>query len=91
LSLTQTLRQEFFGSGVKVVNVFTGPLEEDWRQPLPPPKVEPDRLAAQIVKALQQGLEDVVVGPVAEDIDKRWRDDPALLAREMIHWQGDVS
>ncbi|MEM7429529.1 MAG: SDR family NAD(P)-dependent oxidoreductase, partial [Pseudomonadota bacterium] len=36
LSLAQSLRAELRGSGVKVVNGFIGPLEEDWRQPLPP-------------------------------------------------------
>jgi NAD(P)-dependent dehydrogenase (short-subunit alcohol dehydrogenase family)/uncharacterized OB-fold protein len=63
-SLSQCLRGEFAGSGVKVVNVLFGPLEESWRQPLPPPKVTPKRLADTIVHALQQGIENVTLGPV---------------------------
>jgi NAD(P)-dependent dehydrogenase (short-subunit alcohol dehydrogenase family)/uncharacterized OB-fold protein len=82
-SLSQCLRGEFSGSGVKVINVLCGPLEESWRQPLPPPKVTPARLAATIVHALQQGIEDVTLGPVAEDIVRRFRDDPFVLEREL--------
>lgn len=82
-SLSQCLRSEFAGSGVKVVNVLFGPLEESWRQPLPPPKVTSDQLAASVVHALQQGIETVSLGPVAQDIVLRWKDDPTLLEREL--------
>ena len=83
LSLTQCLRAEFAGSGVKVVNVLFGPLEESWRQPLPPPKVTPQRLADSVVHALQQGIENVTLGPVAEDIVRRYKEDPFVLEREL--------
>lgn len=82
-SLSQCLRGEFAGSGVKIVNILFGPLEESWRQPLPPPKVTTARLASAIVHALQQGIETVALGPVAEDVMARWRDDPAVLEREL--------
>jgi NAD(P)-dependent dehydrogenase (short-subunit alcohol dehydrogenase family)/uncharacterized OB-fold protein len=83
LSLSQCLRSEFAGSGVKVVNILFGPLEESWRQPLPPPKVTPASLAAAIVRALQLGLETVALGPVAEDVMQRFREDPLVLEREL--------
>jgi NAD(P)-dependent dehydrogenase (short-subunit alcohol dehydrogenase family)/uncharacterized OB-fold protein len=86
-SLSQSLRSEFAGCGVKVVNVLFGPLEESWRQPLPPPKVSPRRLADAIVDALQQGIENVTLGPVAEDIVRRFRDDPFVLERELMQSQ----
>ena len=86
-SLSQSLRGEFSGSGVKVVNVLFGPLEESWRQPLPPPKVTPKRLADTIVDALREGLENVTLGPVAEDIVRRFRDDPFVLERELMQAQ----
>lgn len=82
-SLSQCLRGEFAGSGVKVVNILFGPLEESWRQPLPPPKVTVERLASAVVHALQQGIETIALGPVAEDIMARWKDDPAVLEREL--------
>ena len=86
-SLSQCLRGEFAGSGVKVVNVLFGPLEESWRQPLPPPKVTPKRLADTIVDALRQGIENVTLGPVAEDIVRRFKDDPFVLERELTQAQ----
>ena len=86
-SLSQSLRGEFADSGVKVVNVLFGPLEESWRQPLPPPKVTPRRLADTVVQALQQGIENVTLGPVAEDIVRRFKDDPFVLERELLQAQ----
>lgn len=82
-SLAQCLRAEFAGSGVKVVNVLCGPLEESWRQPLPPPKVTPDRVAGAVVNALVEGIENVTLGLVAEDVVRRYREDPFVLEREL--------
>lgn len=86
-SLSQCLRAEFAGSGVKVVNVLFGPLDESWRQPLPPPKVTPSALAKATVEALQQGIENVTLGPVAEDVIRRFREDPMVLERELAQIQ----
>ena len=49
------------------------------------PKVTPQRLADTIVHALQQGIENVTLGPVAEDIVHRFKDDPFVLERELMH------
>ena len=49
----------------------------------PAPKVTPVQLARSVVQALRQGIETVALGPVAEDIVQRWRDDPMLLEREL--------
>jgi NAD(P)-dependent dehydrogenase (short-subunit alcohol dehydrogenase family)/uncharacterized OB-fold protein len=87
LSLSQGLRAEFTGSGVKVINVLFGPLEESWRQPLPPPKVTPKRLADTVVNALFEGIEDVTLGPVAEDVVRRYKEDPFVLERELTQLQ----
>ncbi|MGI9483484.1 MAG: SDR family NAD(P)-dependent oxidoreductase [Hyphomicrobiales bacterium] len=86
-SLSQCLRSEFLGSGVKVMNVLFGPIEEDWRQPLPPPKVTPEALAKAVVGGLQQGLEELSVGAVAEDVVARWKEDPRVLERELTQAQ----
>ena len=82
-ALSQSLRAGFVGSGIKVINGFLGPLEEAWRQPLPPPKVTPHAVAKAAVAALVQGIEQFCVGPIAEDIYARWRRDPAALEREL--------
>ena len=83
-SLSQNLRADLTGSGVKVINVLSGPLDDAWNQSLLPPKVSPAQLASAVVDALQQGIENVTLGPVAEDIVQRFREDPMLLERELI-------
>ncbi|MEM9631292.1 MAG: SDR family NAD(P)-dependent oxidoreductase [Pseudomonadota bacterium] len=82
-SLSQSLRGEFRSSGLRVMTVFTGPTDDDWYQPLPPPKVTPNALARAVVSGLQQGLEDVWCGDVAGEIRDRWRRDPKVLEREL--------
>jgi len=83
LSAAQCLRAELRPGGVKVVNVFFGPLDTEWFQTVPPPKVTPEALAKAVVKALQGGLEDVFVGDIAEDIRARLAANPKALEREL--------
>jgi NAD(P)-dependent dehydrogenase (short-subunit alcohol dehydrogenase family)/uncharacterized OB-fold protein len=83
LSAAQCMRAELRPGGVRVLNVFFGPLETEWFQTVPPPKVAPETLANAVVRALRQGLEDVFVGDVAEDIRQRLAINPKALEREM--------
>ena len=83
LSLSHCLRAELRPGGVKVVNVFTGPLDIEWFQTVPPPKVAPRVVATSIVSALKRGLEDVFVGDVAEDIRQRLAANPKAVEREL--------
>lgn len=82
LSLLQAFRHEMRAAGVRVMSVFTGPVEDEHHQSVPPPKVAPARLAAGILEALLQGREQTCVGDVASDAMARWLADPALYARE---------
>ncbi len=88
LSLSQCQRAEFRSAGLRVMNVFVGPTEDDWHQPLPPPKVLPQTLAKSVVRGLQQGLEDVYCGDVARDLIERFRAGPKILEREMTNGEG---
>jgi NAD(P)-dependent dehydrogenase (short-subunit alcohol dehydrogenase family)/uncharacterized OB-fold protein len=83
LSAAQSLRAELQPGGVKVLNVFFGPLETEWYQSVPPPKVAPSAVARATVRALQQGLEDLFVGDVADDIRARLAVSPKALEREL--------
>jgi NAD(P)-dependent dehydrogenase (short-subunit alcohol dehydrogenase family)/uncharacterized OB-fold protein len=83
LSLAQCLRAELAPAGVRVINVFPGPIEDEWNQELPPPKIAPAGLAAAIVDALRSGGEDVYPGDVAQEWLARWRDNPKALEREL--------
>ncbi|MDQ0315443.1 SDR family NAD(P)-dependent oxidoreductase [Amorphus orientalis] len=83
LSLAQCLRAEFRPAGLRVLNVFPGPVDEAWNQTELPPKVAPRRLAADIVRALEDGLEDLFPDPIARDWYERWRADPKVLELEL--------
>ena len=82
-SLSQNLRNDFRAAGLRVMNVFVGPTEDDWHQELPPPKVLPPALARSVVQGLRDGLEDVYCGDVAKDMIERFRAGPKILEREM--------
>lgn len=82
-SLAQCLRAEMRPAGVRVVNVFPGPIDDEWNQLLPPPKVTPAALANAIVKALRNGIEEVYAGDVAQEWLARWRDNPKALEKEL--------
>ena len=82
-SLAQCLRAEMRPAGVRVVNIYPGPIEDEWNQSLPPPKLAPAAVASAIVKALQDGVEDVFPGDVAQEWLARWRDNPKALEREL--------
>jgi NAD(P)-dependent dehydrogenase (short-subunit alcohol dehydrogenase family) len=83
LSASQSMRAELRPGGVKVLNVFYGPLETEWFQTVPPPKVAPAALAAAVVDALRKGIEDVFVGDVAQDVRARFAVNPKALEREL--------
>lgn len=82
-SLSQCLRAEMRPAGVRVLNVFPGPIDDEWNQLVPPPKLAPDALARAVVRALQDGVEDVYPGDVAQEWLERWRDNPKALEREL--------
>ncbi|MGE4612550.1 MAG: SDR family NAD(P)-dependent oxidoreductase [Paracoccaceae bacterium] len=86
-SLSQTLRAEFRASGLRVMNVYVGPTDDEWHQPLPPPKVAGPALARALVNGLVEGLEDVFCGDFAKDIAERWKRDAKVLERELTGGQ----
>jgi len=83
LSLSQCLRAEMRPAGIRVINVFPGPIDDEWNQNLPPPKLAPAALASAVVNALKEGIEDVYPGEVAQEWLERWRDNPKVLEREL--------
>lgn len=83
LSLSQCLRAEMRPAGIRVLNLFPGPLDHEANQLLPQPKLAPAALAAAVVRALRDGTEDVYPGEVAEDWLARLQEDPKILEREL--------
>ncbi len=82
-SLSQCLRAEMRPAGIRVVHVFPGPIDDEWNQNMPPPKLTPEAVANAIVKALRDGIEDVYPGDVAQEWLERWRENPKVLEREL--------
>lgn len=82
-SLSLSLRGEFRASGLRVMNVYSGPPDDEWHRELPPPKVTADALSRAVVQGLRDGLEDVYCGDVARDIHARWKEDAKVLEREL--------
>ena len=81
LSLSQCLRSELAAGGVRVVNTYVGPIEDEWHQLVPPPKLVPEGIAERVVKGLCQGQEDIPVGAVAEEIFQRLAENPKEIER----------
>lgn len=69
-SFSQSLRAEMLAAGIRVVNVFPGPLA-------------PASLAVAIVESLRAGVEDVYPGDVAQEWYSTWRANPKVLEREL--------
>jgi len=83
LSLSQCLRSEMRAGGVRVINIFPGPIDDEWNQMLPPPKLTPAAVAKAVVDALKDGVEDVYPGDVAQEWLTRWQENPKILEREI--------
>jgi len=82
-ALAQNLRAEMRQAGIRVVNVFPGPIDDEWNQLVPPPKLGAPALANAIVRALRDGVEDIYPGDVAQDIVARFRESQKTLEREL--------
>jgi NAD(P)-dependent dehydrogenase (short-subunit alcohol dehydrogenase family) len=82
-SLSQALRAELRPAGVRVINLFPGPIDDQWDQLEMPPKLSPASLAAAAVEALKGSVEDVYPGDVAQDWLARHLDNPKALEREL--------
>jgi len=81
-ALSAGFRAQSRASGLRVVDVLTGPIDDVWRQSIRPPKVAPAALATAIVEGLRGGLEEIVVGDVARELHAKWAEDPRLLRQE---------
>jgi len=70
LSLSQGFRARARRAGLRVINVFPGPIAAD-------------NLARSVVAALRDGVEDVYPGEVAQEWLARWLESPKVLEREL--------
>src|SRR6202044_3578311 len=82
-SLSQALRTELRPAGVRLINLFPGPVDDEWDQLELPPKLSPNALADALVAALRGSMEDVYPGEVAQDWLARHRENAKALEREL--------
>ena len=73
-SLTQDLRRDLRTAGIRVLGIYPGPADS----------IAPEALAAEIVLALRDGVEDLFAGPVAQAWARGFRDNPKVLEREVM-------
>jgi len=66
-SLSQSLRAQLREAGVRVVNVYPGPLDDERSQEQQVPKLSATALAKAIVEGLRAGMEEVFPGEVAQE------------------------
>jgi NAD(P)-dependent dehydrogenase (short-subunit alcohol dehydrogenase family) len=83
LSFSQGLRAQLRPSGIRVLNVFPGPLDEPAFRDVEQPKLRPRALAQAIVETLDSGQEDCYPGEVAQEFLRQWRQDPKVLELEL--------
>lgn len=84
LSVTLSLRAEMRAAGLRVCTAFAGPLDEEWRQGDPPPKLAPQQVGKAVVAMLRNGQDETWIGDVARDVAARRAADPALFEREAL-------
>lgn len=82
-SLAQCLRAQMQPDGIRVMNVFPGPIDDGGTPELPPPKLSVQTLSQAIIEGLRAGIEDLFPGEVAQEWLARWRENPKVLEREL--------
>ena len=78
-SATQALRTELKDKNIQMVGVFPGPVDTDMNEGLDIEMASPESLAQNILRDIDQGLEDIFPDQIARDVYDLWVKDPKLL------------
>ncbi|MBI1831332.1 MAG: SDR family oxidoreductase [Planctomycetes bacterium] len=68
LSMTQGVRAELKAQGTRVIGVMPGAVETRMTEMLPPPKMQPAEVAKAALQAVEDGVDDVYPGEMAQGI-----------------------
>ena len=82
LSLTQCVRAELAKQGTLVVAVMPGVVDTDMEAEYPPPKMPPKDVAEAALAALEQGLEEVYPGDMAQGVAQGLAADPKGVEKQ---------
>jgi NAD(P)-dependent dehydrogenase (short-subunit alcohol dehydrogenase family) len=82
-SLTQSMRAQLAGRGVRVHAVLSGPVDTDMSRVLDIPKAAPESVARRILDGLDEGEEDIFPDVLSDSIAEGWRGGvPKALERQ---------
>ncbi|HEX4984594.1 MAG TPA: SDR family oxidoreductase [Burkholderiales bacterium] len=82
LSACQGVRAELAGQGTLVVGVMPGAVDTDMARDFPGPKEDPADVAKAALQAVEQGIEDVYPGGMAQGISAGLAKDPKAVEKE---------
>jgi NAD(P)-dependent dehydrogenase (short-subunit alcohol dehydrogenase family) len=83
-SLTQSLRTELAGQGVRVHAVLPGPVDTDMLRGVDIPKASPESVARAIFDAVDNGEDDIFPDAASAFIAGRWNDGAAKALERML-------
>ena len=82
-SLTQGIRAELAAQGTRVFGVFPGPIETDMAKDFDMEKGSPDLIAEGTLSAIEQGVEDIFIDPMAVQFRQDYFADPKALEAQL--------
>jgi peptide/nickel transport system ATP-binding protein len=82
LSMTQGVRAELAAQGTKVIAVMPGAVDTRMTEILPPPKMAPADVAKAVMKAIDEGTEEVYPGDMAQGIAAGLAADPKAVEKQ---------
>jgi NAD(P)-dependent dehydrogenase (short-subunit alcohol dehydrogenase family) len=82
-SITQALRSELAARHIAVHAVLAGSIDTDMVRAMEMPKTPPLEVARNIVRAVQQGQDDILPESGSQAMFEVWRRDPRALERQL--------
>jgi peptide/nickel transport system ATP-binding protein len=82
LSMTHGVRAELAAQGTLVIGVMPGAVDTDMARDFPPPKADPLDVAKEVLKAIEDGQEEVYPGDMAKGISAGLAADPKAVEKE---------
>jgi NAD(P)-dependent dehydrogenase (short-subunit alcohol dehydrogenase family) len=83
LSMVQGLRAELAEQQTAVVAVMPGAVDTDMSKDFPPPKMPATEVAIAMLDGLEQGLEEVYPGEMANGLNQGLSADPKAVEKEL--------